>query len=313
MMLPRAVTPFGAESTAQEVLAGVDLSGKHAVITGASSGLGFETALELARSGAAVHLAVRDVEAGRRAAQAITDTTGNRQMAVSPLDLSDLTSIAHFVDSWSGPLDVLVNNAGLMGPPLTRTAAGWELQFATNHVGHFALAIGLHRFLAAVNGARVVVVSSSGHRRSPVVFDDIHFDRRDYDPWLAYGQSKTSNILFAVEAAWRWRDDGITANALHPGNIYTRLQRWVDGDPSLRSENAERRRSLIFKTPQQGAATSVLLAGSPLVAGISGTYFEDCNEAEPAASERESRGVQAFAVDPDSARRLWRLTDRLVA
>ena len=306
-------TPFNAKSTAREVLNGVSLEGKRIVVTGASSGIGVETARELARAGAMVHLAVRDVVAGQKCADDIVATTGNPNVAVAALDLTDLNSIRRFAASWRGTLDVLVNNAGVMGTPLLRTAPGWELQFATNHVGHFALASGLHHALAAAQGARVVVVSSSGHRRSPVVFDDVHFERRDYDTWLAYGQSKTANILFAVEAAKRWSRDGIVVNALHPGAIYTGLQRWLDGDQSRRDENIARRRQLEFKSVQQGAATTALLAGSPTVEGVTGKYFEDCNEAALAGPGRPVRGVQPYALDPEAADRLWTYTEQLLA
>jgi len=220
-------TPFSRESTAAEVIDGIDLSGKRAIVTGGASGIGVETARALASAGAEVVLAVRNLEAGARTAAEIVDSTGNSQIRVSPLDLADQKSVAAFVADWDGPLHILVNNAGVMASPLARTAEGWEMQFATNHLGHFALATGLHRALAAAGGARVVAVSSAAHLRSPVVFEDIQFNHREYEPWTAYGQSKTANVLFAVEGAKRWADDGITVNALHPGGIRTNLQRHV--------------------------------------------------------------------------------------
>jgi NAD(P)-dependent dehydrogenase (short-subunit alcohol dehydrogenase family) len=308
----RITTPFNAKSTARQVLDGVGLEGKRIVVTGASSGIGVETARELARAGATVHLAVRDVVVGQKCAEEITATTGNPNLTVAALDLTDLSSVRGFTASWRGPLDVLVNNAGVMGTPLLRTAPGWELHFATNHVGHFALATGLHHALAAGQGARVVVVSSSGHRRSPVVFEDVQFEHRDYDTWLAYGQSKTANVLFAVQAARRWATDGIAVNALHPGAIYTGLQRWLDRDASRRDENMARRRQLEFKSVQQGAATTALLAGSPTVEGATGKYFEDCNEAVLADPDHPFRGVHPFALDPQAADRLWTYTEQLL-
>ena len=193
-------TPFGATSTAAEVIAGVDLTGRRAIVTGGSSGLGIETARALAGAGAAVTLAVRDLAAGQQVAEDLATTTGNKQVLVAPLDLADQASVAAFVSAWSGPLHILVNNAGIMATPLLRTAQGWEMQFATNHLGHFALAVGLHGAMAAAGDARIVAVSSVGHVNGNVDFDDLNFDRRPYDPWLAYGQSKTANILFAVEA-----------------------------------------------------------------------------------------------------------------
>ena len=188
-----------------------------------------------------------------------------------------------------------------MASPLMRTPDGWEMQFATNHLGHFALATGLHDALAAAGGARVVSVSSSAHLRSPVVFDDIHFDHREYEPWAAYGQSKTANVLFAVEATKRWADDGITVNALMPGGIRTNLQRYVTEEELARMRGRCRRPAAPqWKTAEQGAATSVLVATSPLLDGVGGRYFEDCNEAE--LNQPGTRtGVAAYALDPEAA------------
>ncbi len=179
----RITTPFTATSTAAEVLAGVDLTGRRAVVTGGASGIGIETARALAGAGAEVTLAVRNLDAGKQTAEDVVATTGNTRVLVAALDLADPASVASFVDAWDGPLHILVNNAGVMASPETRTPQGWELQFATNHLGHFALATGLHGALAAAGGARVVSVSSSAHLRSPVVFDDIHFRERPYEPW----------------------------------------------------------------------------------------------------------------------------------
>jgi NAD(P)-dependent dehydrogenase (short-subunit alcohol dehydrogenase family) len=304
-------TPFTAESTAAEVVAGIDLSDRHVVVTGGSSGIGIETARALAGAGAEVTLAVRDLGAGERTAEDIIATTGNKQVLVAPLDLADRASVASFVAGWDGPLHILVNNAGVMASPEMRTPEGWELQFATNHLGHFALATGLHRALAAAGRARVVSVSSTGHLFSPIVFDDIHFRQRPYDPWAAYGQSKTANILFAVEATKRWAGDGITVNALMPGAIHTNLQRHITEEERERLR-AERWASVVWKTPEQGAATSVLLATSPLLDGIGGRYFEDCNEAAP--NEPGTRhGVAAYALDPEAATRLWQVSVQTLA
>jgi NAD(P)-dependent dehydrogenase (short-subunit alcohol dehydrogenase family) len=297
-------TPFTAESTAQEVIEGIDLTGRRAVVTGGASGIGAETARALAGAGAQVTLAVRDVQEGRRTAAELVAATGNEEIRVAPLDLADRKSVAGFLAAWDGPLDVLVNNAGVMASPEVRTPEGWELQFTTNHLGHFALSVGLHRALAAANGARVVSVGSGAHRQSPVCFEDIHFRGRPYDPWAAYAQSKTANALFAVEAWERWESDGIAVNSLTPGPVRTRIRRHVgDGE-------AERRRAetgggpVKWKTPEQGAATSVLLATSSLLEGVGGRYFEDCNEA--ALDENGSgRGVAPHAVDPEAAARLW--------
>jgi NAD(P)-dependent dehydrogenase (short-subunit alcohol dehydrogenase family) len=302
-------TPFGAHSTATEVIAGVDLSGKRAIVTGGASGIGVETVRALASAGAEVTLAVRDPEAGRRVAAQIVASTGNDGVFVARLDLADRSSIAAFVSSWTGALHILVDNAGIMAAPERRTPEGWELQFATNHLGHFALTTGLHDALAAAGSARVVVLSSRGHLNGDVLFDDINFERQPYDPWKAYSQSKTANILFTVEAARRWAADGITVNALTPGRIRTNLMRYI-GDETTANAPASFAATdpdMLWKTVEQGAATSVLLAASPLVDGVTGRYFEDVNEAGP----REPgvlRGVADYAVDPERAARLWQIS-----
>ncbi len=306
-------TPFDAHSTATEVLVGVDLAGSRAIVTGASSGIGVETARALAGAGAEVTLAVRDTNAGEGAAADIM-ATRNAAVRVVHLDLADRASIDGFCAAWQGPLEILVNNAGIMGlPVLERTAAGVELQFATNHLGHFALALGLHDALAAADRARIVSVSSTAHLRSPVVFEDIQFVSRAYEPLSAYGQSKTANVLFAVGATARWSAEGITANALMPGAIATKLQRHMDPG-YLERARAQAGATLELKTPQQGAATSVLLAASHLLEGIGGRYFEDCNEA-PFATPGVGgvRGVAPYALDPENAERLWEESLRLLA
>jgi NAD(P)-dependent dehydrogenase (short-subunit alcohol dehydrogenase family) len=296
---------FTASSTADEVIAGADLSGKRAVVTGGASGIGIETARVLAGAGADVTIAVRNVEAGRRTADDIHEINGAK-IQVAALDLSSPASVRAFTSSWEGPLHILVNNAGVMAPPLTRTPEGWELQFATNHLGHFALATGLHSALAAADGARIASVASSGHLFSPVVFEDIHFNDREYQPWLGYGQSKTANILFAVEAHRRWAGEGITVNALHPGSIATNLQRHVPQE-ELDRMREQVRGSTFRKTPAQGAATSILVVTSPELEGVGGQYFEDCAVAAP-NQPGEFRGVGAHALDPEAAERLWEVS-----
>jgi NAD(P)-dependent dehydrogenase (short-subunit alcohol dehydrogenase family) len=313
----RIATPFGAESTAAEVVEGVDLTGKRAVVTGAASGIGVETARALAGAGAGVTLAVRNTGEGDKVATEIRSSTGNEEVSVAPLELTDSASIDAFVAAWDGPLDVLVNNAGVMAiQELTLTDRGHEMQFATNHLGHFALALGLHDALAAAGDARIVSVSSSGHLRSPVVFDDLDYAFRDYDPFGAYGQSKTANVLFAVGATRRWADDGITANSLMPGGIATNLQRHVGG-PEYMKQAVKRFESsgIRLKTPEQGAATSVLLATSPALEGVGGRYFEDCNEAEVIYRREPDTlaGVAPYALDHDNAERLWEVSLGLIA
>jgi len=225
---------------------------------------------------------------------------------VAALDLADPASVAGFVRAWSGPLHILVNNAGVMAlPKLTRTAAGYEMQFATNHLGHFALTTGLDGCLADAGGARVAAVSSIGHLYGPVVFDDLHYRFRPYDQWTSYGQSKSAIVLFAVAAAQRWADDGIAVNALMPGNIAsTALVRHLGPDDFA---NLGKETDVTLppeKTIEQGAATSVLLAASPELEGVTGRYYEDCAEA-PEVQEREGHagGVAPYALDPDNADR----------
>jgi NAD(P)-dependent dehydrogenase (short-subunit alcohol dehydrogenase family) len=310
MTTDRITTPFGAGSTAAEVAAGIDLTGKRAIVTGASSGIGIETARVLALAGAQVTLAVRNTAAGADVAAKINAEAGAERASVMELELAHLASVKAFAALWGNqPLHLLINNAGVMAPPFALLPSGWEQQFGTNHLGHFALTTALRPSLAAAQGARVVSLSSRAHQYSPVVFDDINFARREYDPWLGYGQSKTANILFAVEATRRWADDGIYTNALHPGAIETNLARHLDPSfiPTMKAQN------ITFKTLEQGAATSVLLATSPLLEGIGGRYFEDCNEAVPHPGGDSRIGVKDYALDPDAAQRLWELSEEAVA
>lgn len=300
-MTQKLTTPFGFESTADDVLRGIDLTGKRAAVTGATSGLGVETARALAAAGAEVVLGVRRLEAGRNVAEELRQATGNHAIEAAPLDLSDLASVSAFTRAWRGPLHILVNNAGVMAlPELQRSALGCEMQFASNFLGHFALVVDLRDALASADGARVVSVSSTGHLFSPVVFDDLHYRFRPYDPMTAYGQSKTATVLLAVEVTARWADDGIVSNALNPGAIATGLQKHTGG---LRTPEEFR------KTVAQGASTSVLLAASPLIEGVGGRYFENNNEADVVTERPESLGraggVASYALDRDNASRLW--------
>jgi NAD(P)-dependent dehydrogenase (short-subunit alcohol dehydrogenase family) len=302
-MTTRITTPFDARSTADEVIAGVDLTGRRAIVTGGAGGLGRETARALASAGADVTIAARNLDAATATAQEISRSTGNPDVRAARLDLADPGSVTEFVKNWSGPLHILVDNAGVMATPEQRTAEGRELQFATNHLGHFALTVGLHGALEAAGNARVVVLSSVGHVNGPVRFDDLDFTVEPYDPWLAYAQSKTANILFAVEAARRWAGDGITVNALNPGRIWeTDLGRHLETPPQ--SFDPSGSTGVSEKSIAQGVATSVLLAASPLVEGVTGRYFEDCQEAEP-FTPGVRRGVASYATDPENARRLW--------
>lgn len=304
--MTRIVTGYSNTTTALDVVQGIDLRGQRAIVTGGASGIGIETVRALATAGAEVTLAVRNVEVGDTVARELRSSTGNDEVYVAHLDLVDRASVARFVEQWSGPLHLLINNAAVMACPLTRTVEGWELQFATNHLGHFGLTVGLHGALKAAGGARVVNVSSSGHLRCPVDFDDLHFERRDYDPWVGYGQSKTANVLFAVGIAQRWRDDGIVAHALMPGGIMTNLQRYVDQAVLDRWAAAEKAGKLRMKTPAEGAATTLVAAVSPLFAAVSGRYLEDGNEAEVVDNDaKASAGVRRWALDPAAAEQLW--------
>ena len=316
MSAPQARSPFGATSTAAEVIDGVDLHGRRAVVTGASSGIGVETVRALAVAGADVTLAVRNPGAGAAVADQLRAELPpeSGKLSVAALELSDLSSARAFAATWEGPLHILVNNAGVMSPPdIARTAEGREWQFGVNYLGHFVLTAGLHAALAAAGGARVVAVSSIGHLFSPVVFDDLDYRYRPYDPWTSYGQSKTAVIHFAVAAAGRWADDGITANAVMPGNVAdTGLARNADMQAVAAMMAAGELVLPPGKTVEQGAATSVLMAASPTTAGITGQYYEDCAQAKPVAERAgATSGVAPYALDRDNAARLWELSEAL--
>jgi len=306
-------TGFNAASTADDVVRRVDLTDVRAIVTGASSGIGVETARSLARAGAEVTLAVRNVPAGTKAAQDIMEATGNHNVHVRALDLADRSRIAEFTDQWTGPLHLLINNAGVILGDLHRTAEGWEHQFAVNHLGHFILTLGLHDALgtgARERGeARIVAVSSTAHMRSPVVFDDIHFERRPYDPQAAYAQSKTANSLFAVEATRRWAADGIVANTVNPGGVATGLQRDFSQQQKDYLAAAEAAGAFAYKTVQQGAATTMVAAVVPELAHTGGHYLDDGREAYTVTNDADlftnSHGVKQWALDPDAAAKLW--------
>ncbi|MBN9735551.1 MULTISPECIES: SDR family NAD(P)-dependent oxidoreductase [unclassified Pseudonocardia] len=277
---PTAGEVVHAGPTAADVLDGVDLTGRRAVVTGAASGVGLAAARALAAAGAEVTLAVRDADAGAAARAAIVAETGNEHVLVGEIDLADQRSIARFVRLWDGPLHMLVHAAGVAGAPLTRTVDEWELHLAVNHLGPASLSAGLHWALTAVDGARIVHVTSSAHRLAEFDLEDPQFMSSRYDREEAHARSRTAAVLHTVEAARRWSGDGISVNAVDPG-----------------------------ADPDAGAATIALLAASPLVGGISGRYFTDLAEAGP-ADPVTGRGVAAHAVDPVVARRVWRWTER---
>lgn len=311
---PRITTRFTAQSTADEVAADHDLTSTNTIITGGSSGIGIETARSFARAGSTVTLAVRNVDAGRRAAADIYATTGNSDVRVEQLELTDGESIQRFVSGWDRPLHFLINNAGVMQGPLKRTAEGWESQFATNHLGHFRLALQLHDYLvhgATARGeARVVALTSSAHMTSPIDFDDVHFHHRAYDPGIAYSQSKTANALFAVEANARWRQAGIIANAVNPGAISTGLQRHLTAEQAAYFDRLESSGVFTYKSPQQGAATTLVAALAPEFGVEGGHYLDDGSEAKTLSNDApvtaENRhGVKEWALNPNLAVRLW--------
>jgi NAD(P)-dependent dehydrogenase (short-subunit alcohol dehydrogenase family) len=298
---------FGFSSTAAEVLAGVDLSGRLAIVTGGYSGIGLETTRELTRAGAHV------VVPARRRPTAEEALAGIGGVEIDELDLADLDSVRGFAERFlaSGRrIDLLINSAGIMAAPETRVGPSWEAQFATNHLGHYALT---NRLLPAIApGARVVSVSSRGHHRSPIRWDDPQFER-GYDKWQAYGQAKTANVLFAVHLDTLARDRGVRAFSLHPGGILTNLGRYLTQqdyvDLGLTDESGNIVRTAL-KTPEQGAATQVWAATSPQLTGMGGAYCEDCDIAEPAVTDAPV-GVRDYAIDPDQAARLWTLSAEL--
>lgn len=312
-------SPFGYRTTAREATGGKDLSGRRMIVTGAASGIGVETARALALAGADVTIAARDLAKAQGVADAINAEAGAKRVTTGRLDLSDLGSVRSFASSWSGPLHVLVNNAGVMASPLMHTAQNFEMQLGANHLGHFALTTALAPALeAGAKGgkpARVVSLSSIGHRRSDIRWDDPHFRTGDYDKWVSYGQSKTANALFAVGVTRKWKDRGILANAVMPGGIITPLQRhlskeeqigfgWIDenGTPNPR-----------MKTPEEGASTSVWAAVGDELEGVGGRYLENCAEAAPWNAEEPWSGVLPYATDPESAERLWSWSEKEIA
>jgi NAD(P)-dependent dehydrogenase (short-subunit alcohol dehydrogenase family) len=310
-----ATRSFGFHSTASDVVAGLDLSGISAIVTGASGGLGAETARALAERGARVTLTARDVAKGEAAAEKIRKSTGNPRVDVIALELMSPESVRAFAKEFAarhGRLNVLINNAGVMACPLARTSEGWESQFATNHLGHFLLTGLLTPLLVAGAPSRVISVSSRGHRFSPVVFEDIHFERRPYDKWSAYGQAKTANVLFAVELDRRLAARGVRANALHPGGIVTELGRHLTQDDVKELMSRAPGGKMEWKTPEQGAATSVWGATAPELEGKGGLYLDDCQIASVRTSDDDPTGYEAYARDPAAARRLWTVSEEHV-
>jgi NAD(P)-dependent dehydrogenase (short-subunit alcohol dehydrogenase family) len=307
---------FGADTTVDEVLEGIDLSGQVAIVTGASGGLGAEAARGLAQAGAAVTLTARDMAKGEAAAEAIRASTGNADVYVMALELSQPASVREFAKNWlatHGSLNLLINNAGVMACPLARTDEGWEMQFATCHLGHFLLTALLAPALEAGAPSRIVNVSSGGHRFSPVHFDDPHFEATEYDKWISYGQAKTANILHAVELDRRLKGRGVRAFAIHPGAIPTDLGRHLNRDDMVAlNKRAPGGKGMQFKTLQAGAATEVYAATAPELAGQGGCYLEDCHVASLREAPDAMEGVMPYALDAEAAARLWTLSEEIL-
>lgn len=307
---------FGSESTTDEVLDGVDLSGRWVLVTGASAGLGQETARAVAAHGANVILGVRDLDKGERAAAPVRDAAGHTGAAVvlREVDLASLASVRAFTDGVRDDharLDVIIANAGVMATPEARTADGFELQFGTNHLGHFVLVNRLRPLLAG-GDARIVNLSSAGHRFGGVDLDDVNFERTPYNPWLAYGRSKTANILFAVELDRRGRDAGQRACAVHPGTILTELGRHMTEETFAALPGARTGERLTMKSIPAGAATTAWAAFVADADAVGGRYCLDCHVADAAENAESREGVLPYAVDPVTAAALWARSEELV-
>lgn len=310
---------FGRHTTGAEVVADIDLAGRVAIVTGGYSGIGLETVRVLADKGATVVVPVRTPA---KAEKNLADIGG--QVRTASLDLADLASVAAFTSSMNESLDrldLLINNAGIMACPLARVGPGWESQFGINHMGHFALTTQLLPLIRKTPGARVVALSSTAHKISDVLWDDIQYASVPYNKWQAYGQAKTANALFANGLSRRLRDSGGLAFAVHPGGIFTPLQRhlpkeemvalgWLnaDGSPSELAKQG-------FKSPEQGCSTTLWAATSPLLQGKAGVYCEDCDIAAQTQEGPMARymGVNTHATDDDAAERLWEISEKLLA
>ena len=309
---------FGAKSEPNEILAGKDLSGKVAVVTGGYSGIGLETTRALVGAGAKVYVPVRSPA---KAEDALGEIDG--EVIADAMDLGNLDSVRSYAESIvqrEQSLYLLINNAGIMACPETRVGENWESQFAVNHLGHFVLTTALLPLLLNARGARVVELSSIGHRRSDILWDDIHFQANAYEKWTAYAQSKTANALFALGLDIKYRDQGVQAFSVHPGGILTPLQRhlgneemqalgWTDADGNL-SEQAR----AMFKSPAQGCTTTLWAATSEALAGTGGLYCEDCDVANLATEDSPRYfDVAPWACNEDSALKLWDLTVAMLA
>ena len=302
---------FGKETTTEQVLEGISLEGRAAIVTGASGGLGLETARALASHGCAVTIAARDLGKGQTALETIRASHPEARVELRELELCDPESVRSFAADWKADhrkLPLLILNAGIMACPLARTPQGWELQLATNHLGHFLLASQLVEPLLAGAPSRVVSLSSGGHAVSPVVFEDIHFEEREYDPWDAYGQAKTANVLFAVDLDRRFRERGVRAFAVHPGIILTDLARHLTPEMIKDVMGRANDAGEGFKPIEAGAATSVWAATAPELDERGGIYLSNCGIA-PKLGEGDA-GYAPHAVDTTAAERLWEVSEK---
>jgi NAD(P)-dependent dehydrogenase (short-subunit alcohol dehydrogenase family) len=307
------------KSEPSDILTGKDLTGKVAVVTGGYSGIGLETTRALAAAGAKVYVPVRNVD---KAAETLA-TIERGEVIPLPMDLGDFASVRRFVAEMlenESQIDLLINNAGIMACPEARIEGGWESQFGVNHLGHFVLTKGLLPALLAADSPRVVSLSSIGHRRGGVNFEDINFEKTPYEKWTAYAQAKTANALFALGLDMKYADQGLRAFSVHPGGIMTPLQRhlqneemialgWLDENGNL-SELA----AALFKSTTQGCTTTLWAATSDMLDGKGGLYCEDCDVAELADEDTPRYfGVAQWAVDPDLAVKLWELSESATA
>ncbi|HZZ70042.1 MAG TPA: oxidoreductase [Phenylobacterium sp.] len=311
-MITSGLDPY---TDASVVVAGKDLSGQTAIVTGGATGIGIETVKALAGAGADVVIAVRKRDLGEAAAKEVNAAMGAERASVGMVDLADLSSVKAFTAAWGGkPLNMLINNAGVMACPLSYTADDLEMQLGTNHFGHFALGVGLAGALRngakAGRAARLVSLSSIGHLRSAMNFEDPHYRSRDYDKWAAYGQSKTANALFAVGFDKRLASQGVNANSVMPCGIFTPLQRHLPHEEQVAMGwyDAEGKPAVGFKTPAQGASTSVWAAVGDELEGVGGLYLENLAEAGPYQPGNRF-GVAPHALDTEAAERLWRLSE----
>jgi NAD(P)-dependent dehydrogenase (short-subunit alcohol dehydrogenase family) len=313
--------PFGAQSTTDEVLEGVDLGGKHILVTGVSAGLGMETARTLVAHGGRVVGAVRDLDKARSATRLVTEAAkGGGGLELARLDLASLASVRACADALLAagePFDLVIANAGVMACPKGKTADGFETQFGTNHLGHFVLVNRIAPLLKS--GARLVNLSSAGHRFADIDLDDPNFETTPYGEFVAYGRSKTANVLFAVEFDRRHKDRGVRATAVHPGGIQTELGRHMT--PELiaqllggrpRATQDERLATIRWKTIRQGAATSVWSGVVASAEAVGGRYCEDCHVAEVVDDPNVRGGVRPYALDPARARALWAKSEEMV-